>query len=184
MKCPTACSVGSCGKNPVDAFVEVPCRGGYQCHPIQWPYNMRGCYPDATALEDCARETTRVSGKAIAFSLQDCYDEPKANKKYCFIYQNAPANPKECQIDVFSQDQCIYGTKDGAFYILKDEYGKRFTDDSENPEEEIFMDGEYHGPTYIKPYILTLTCLLYLCLHMKNKMSNNYHHHCIMLLSK
>ena len=157
-KCPTACNVGSC-VNPVDAFIEVPCRGGDQCHPIQWPYIMQGCYPDATALEDCARETTRVSGKAIAFSLQDCYDQPNANKKYCFIYQNAPANPKECQLNVFGQDQCIYGTKDGAFYILKDEYPKRFTDweggddsvdpdhDEENHSGGIFMDGEYHGPT-------------------------------------
>lgn len=118
--CPETC--GMC--DSIDAFVKVDC--GDKCHPIQWPYWMHGCYPESTALHDCAMATGERNG--IAFSLQDCYDEPDSNKMYCFIYENKPASPLECQSHVFDKDNCIYGTEKGSFYILDDEYDNRFND--------------------------------------------------------
>jgi len=49
-------------------FQKVECGDG--CHPIQWPYDMKGCYPKLTALQDCADETKSSNG--TAFSSRVC----------------------------------------------------------------------------------------------------------------
>ena len=141
--CPETC--GQCeidedvvDKESIDAYVKVEC--GSQCHPIQWPYKMQGCYPDSTAIHDCAKATGERNG--IAFSLQDYYDEPGSNKMYCFIYDDKPANPLACQTNVFENDECIYGTERGSFYILEDEYKERFIEDE---DQYVFIKFESIG---------------------------------------
>lgn len=101
---------------------------------------MQGCYPDSTALHDCANATGERHG--IAFSLQDCYDEPGSNKMYCFIYDDKPANPLYCQTNVFDKNNCIYGTDRGSFYILEEEYDKRFNNDE---DQYVFIKFESIG---------------------------------------
>jgi len=116
--CPATC--GHCIIE--EGYKEVEC--GDSCHPIQWPYWMDDCYPKTSALQDCAEATENRGG--IAFSLQDCYDQPGSDMMYCFIYQDKPANPAKCQMNVFDHEDCIYDTEDGSFYILEEKYKERF----------------------------------------------------------
>ena len=78
--------------------------------------------------QDCAEETESSGG--IAFSLQSCYDNPDADEMYCFIYDDEPANPPDCQTNVFDNDSCTYGTDDGSFYIMEEEWDHRFPAES------------------------------------------------------